>query len=285
MRHDLGREPLDWGRRYLMCPPDHFTVDYAINPWMDAEATVDAARAHAQWNGLVGAIEAAGGKVDRLTPDPELPDMVFTANAGVVDGNTFIPARMRFPQRSREPELAGKWAEAHGYTVRTITAAAFEGMGDALPFRGTLVAGFGQRSEREAWESIGRSLDIPVMTIELPDPRFYHIDLVFAPLDSASALIAPIGLSPGDLERLAGLVPDPLLLTDEEAMRFAANSIVVGRTVIGPWQSDRLQSELRARGFEPVVAPVDEFLKAGGAVRCLTLPLDVRLSRDLAQSA
>lgn len=276
---------LDWGHHYLMCPPDHYSVEYAINPWMDHGTTVDRSRAVHQWERLVTTIERAGGLVDVVTPDPGLPDMVFTANAGVISDRTFIPASMRFPERAREPELVAAWAEEQGFAVVPVAEGTFEGMGDLLPFAGRFVAGHGHRSNRVAWRTISQVLSTPVIDIALPEPRFYHLDLVFTPLDSHSALIAPLGLTSAGLETLMALVPDPILLTDAEALSFSANSIVVGGTVISPALSDRLSTELRDRGFNPVVAPVGEFLKAGGAVRCLTLPLDVELGADIARSA
>ena len=84
-----------WGRRYLMCPPAHFGVLYEINPWMHREVTVDVDRAQAQWDELVRTIRAAGAVVELLEPVEGLPDLVFTANAGVVNGSQFVPTRFR----------------------------------------------------------------------------------------------------------------------------------------------------------------------------------------------
>ena len=276
---------LDWGRHYLMCPPDHFTVEYAINPWMTTEVAVDSAAAHEQWSGIVAAIESAGGRVSTIAPDPDLPDMVFTANAGLVSDGVFAPARMRFPERGREPELAAAWAAAAGMDIQSIQAGTFEGMGDALPFGDVFVAGHGQRSDLAAWRALSPLLGIDFVTVELPDPRFYHVDLVFSPLDRRTALVAPAGLTKRGLQTIRRLVPDPIMLTDDEATSFTANSIVVNNTVISPAASPRVQAELHRRGFDSVIAPVPEFLKAGGAVRCLTLPLDALPAADLAQSA
>ena len=276
---------LGWGRHYLMCPPDHFSVEYAINPWMTTDVPVDRVAAREQWDGIVAAIEAAGGRVSTIAPHPDLPDMVFTANAGVVANGVFSPARMRFSERRREPELVADWAASVGFDVVSSDVGPFEGMGDALPFRGTLVTGHGLRSTLGAWRSLSRRLGLTMLAVELPDPRFYHVDLVFTPLNDTSAVVAPAGLTSEGLEAIRRLVPDPILLTDDEAESFSANSIVVGRTVISPAASPRLQNELARRGYRSVVTPVPEFLKAGGAVRCLTLPLDVQLAPELAQSA
>ena len=138
----------NWGRRYLMCPPDHFTVEYAINPWMTLDDPVDPVLAMKQWSELVTAIEDAGGVVETIDGHPTLPDMVFTANLAVVSDGMFVPATMRHIERAGEPELATRWAAKRGFAVKSVPAEAgsFEGMGDALPFGSGFIAGFGPRS-------------------------------------------------------------------------------------------------------------------------------------------
>lgn len=276
---------MDWGRRYLMCPPDHYTVAYAINPWMDEGATVDLDLAADQWLALRAAIEQAGGTVEVIEQDPALPDMVFTANLGVVANGVFVPARMRYAERRAEPEHAARWAAACGFTVEPTRTGTFEGMGDALPFNGTLIAGVGDRSTSSAWAAVADGTGWDIRTVELPDPRFYHIDLVFCPLDDEHALIAPLGLTDEGLATLRELVRTPIIVEDTDALSFAANSIVVGETIIMPACSPELESRLTALGLQVVVVDVSEFLKAGGAVRCLTLPLDATLPVALQRSA
>ncbi len=270
---------LTWGRRYLMCPPTHFDVSYAINPWMQLAVPVDRALAQRQWETLVGALREAGAEVELLEPQPGLPDLVFTANLGLVDGTTFIPARMRHPERRDEPAHAERWFRSHGYDVRPLGEDVVqEGAGDGLPFEGTLVGGYRTRSSASSYVDIGRIVDARILPVELVDERFYHVDIVFCPLDSSSALLAAGKLDADSARLVLELVPDPILLSDEEAQAFCANAVVVGRSVVMPACTPRLERELRARGFEPVVVDVSEFLKAGGGPRCLTLALDVVLS-------
>ncbi len=272
---------LTWGRRYLMCPPTHFDVSYAINPWMDVAVKVDRTRAQRQWDALVQALTDAGAQIETLAPHAALPDLVFTANLGLVDRDRFIPARMRHPQRQAEPAHAEAWFRAHGYAIRRMTEDVVqEGAGDGLPFDGTLVGGYRTRSSASAYVDLARLTDARILPVELVDERFYHVDIVFCPLDARSALIAPQKMDADGARLVQELVADPILLTDEEAEAFSANAVVVGRTVVMPACSPRLRTELRERGFEPVVVDVSEFLKAGGGPRCLTLALDVELSRQ-----
>lgn len=266
------------GRRYLMCPPAHFDVSYAINPWMDLAVPIDPARAQRQWDELVATLRAAGAQIETLPPHPGLPDLVFTANLGLVDGETFIPARMRHAERRGEPALAERWFAEHGYAIRRLgDHVVQEGAGDAVSFGGTLVGAYRTRSSASAYVDLARIVDAPILPVELTDERFYHLDIVFCPLDSATALVALGKLDDESARLVRALVPDPIVLTDDEAEAFSANAVVVGRTVVMAACSLRLAGELRARGFEPVVVDVSEFIKAGGGPRCLTLALDVRL--------
>jgi ornithine--oxo-acid transaminase len=268
--------------RILMCPPDHFEVAYAINPWMEGQAPVDRELAHEQWSALRATLGAAGAEVEVLPAVDGLPDLVFTANAGLVDGRTFIPARMRHPERVPEAEHTSAWFRERGFAVRELPASVVhEGAGDALRFASTLVGGHRTRSTAGAYVELARAIRAQVLPVELVDPRLYHVDLVFCPLDDRHAIVAPVGLDAEGLRLVRELVPEPLELTEEEALSFCANSVVVGRTVVMPACPPRVEARLRAWGFEPVVVDVSEFLKAGGGPKCLTLRLDEDLSGAL----
>ena len=273
---------LTWGRRYLMCPPAHFDVSYAINPWMDVTVPVDRRRAQRQWDALVEVLMAAGAAIELLDPAPGLPDLAFTANLGLVDGKAFMPSRMRHPQRRPEVRHAEPWFESRGYEVHRLDAdVVHEGAGDALPFAGTLVGGYRTRSSASAYVDLARLVPSRILPVELVDERFYHLDLVFCPLDASSAMVVTGAMDPEGGQVLGRLVPDLIELSDDEAARFCANSVVVGSTVVMPACPPRLERELRARGLEAIVVDVSEFLKAGGGPRCLTLALDVHLDDRL----
>jgi N-dimethylarginine dimethylaminohydrolase len=281
---------LAWGRRFLMCPPHHFGVLYEINPWMHRQVQVDHERALGQWQGLVDTRRAAGAEVVVMEPPPEepegphVPDLVFTANAGVVNGGQFVPSHFRHPERQPETEVDAAWFAARGWQVdRLPLDLRHEGAGDALPFtpaggRTVLLSGYSFRSDARAASELSRLLACPTRPVQLVDPRLYHLDLTFCPLDDRRAIVAPSGWDAYGRRVVEALVPEPLVLEPEEALAFCANSVVVGTTVVMPAVPVRVGRELEARGFTPVEARVDEFLKAGGGCRCLTLALDVRLS-------
>ncbi|MGK2947988.1 MAG: dimethylarginine dimethylaminohydrolase family protein [Acidimicrobiales bacterium] len=275
---------LSWGRRYLMCPPHHFGVLYEINPWMHEEVQVDHDLASQQWEGLVASLRLAGAEVVVLDPHPEVPDLVFTANAGLVNGSQFVPSHFRHPQRQGETEINSAWFAAQGFTVdRLPEALDHEGAGDALPFtpeggQTVLVSGYSFRSDAAALPELSRLLRCPVKAVQLVDERLYHVDLTFCPLDDRRAICAPMGWDAYGRKVVEALVPEPLWLEDDEALAFTANSVVVGTTVLMPATPPRVGRQLEAWGFTVVEQPIDEFLKAGGGCRCLTLALDTTLS-------
>jgi N-dimethylarginine dimethylaminohydrolase len=269
---------LPWGRRYLMCPPEHFGVLYEINPWMHREVAVDPDRARSQWDGLVQLLRDAGAEIEVIEPHQGWPDMVFTANAGVVNGDQFVPAHFRNPERQGETPIFAAWFEARGYTVdRLPEELDHEGAGEALPFRDVLVSSYRFRTDAQSHAVLSHLTGSPVRTIELVDPRYYHLDLTFCPLDDERAIVVPDAWDDYGRRVIKELVPEPLALLPEEAETFSANAVVVGRNIVMPSCSTRVGRQLEAWGYDVAVADVSEFLKAGGGVRCLTLALDVEL--------
>lgn len=275
---------LSWGRRYLMCPPHHFGVLYEINPWMHEEVAVEHDAAAQQWEDLVANLRLAGAEVLTMDAHPTVPDLVFTANAGIVNGRQFVPSHFRHPERQPETEIDAEWFAAAGFQVDRLPGELdHEGAGDALPFtpegRSTvLVSGYSFRSDAAAVTALGDLVGCPVKAVQLVDPRLYHLDLTFCPLDERRALCAPLGWDRYGRKVMEALVPEPLWLEDDEALAFCANSVVVGTTIVMPSTPPRVGRQLEAWGFTVVESPVDEFLKAGGGCRCLTLALDVTLS-------
>jgi len=286
---DSNRTPA-WGRQYLMVEPNHFRVDYAINPFMDPADQPDPTLAHEQWQHLVAALRAAGAEVDVLRQRPDAPDMVYAMNLGLVVNRTagdrhVVLSHMRFPQRRVETGTAQAWFADQGYSTSYVGrdgVGAHLEAGDAFAFGDALVVGYGPRTEELALKHLATELDVRVRGLRITHPGMYHLDLAFCPLDERRAIVCPAALDDASAAAVLRLVPEPLVLTEEEALTtFCANSVVVGRTVIMPAVPDRVRAQLEAWDFEVVVVDVSEFHKGGGSIRCLTNPLDLVAGRDL----
>jgi N-dimethylarginine dimethylaminohydrolase len=267
---------------YLMCPPDHYGISYEINPWMDRMNQPDLDLAREQWYNLVSNIQEAGAVVEIVPPVPSLPDKVFMADTGIIDQNRFIMSRFRYPLRQPETEYAADWFRSRNYEVLEFPLGAAESLesSDVAPFRRCLVAGYGFRTTLSAHKTLARLLQKQVLSIKFVDPRFYHLDISFCPLDDRRAIVAPAAWSRYSCELVEKLIPESLVLELDEAMTFCANAIVVGKTVIMPSCPLRVGRILERWGFMICVSPVSEFLKAGGAVHCLALDLQGCLSQS-----
>jgi N-dimethylarginine dimethylaminohydrolase len=259
----------------LMCPPDYYGIEYEINPWMNRRRQCDAAEAAAQWRGLRQILEAAGARVSCVVPVPGLPDLVFTANAGLVYRDEVVLAQFRHVERrAEEPRDETAFAE-HGFRVRRLPAGmSFEGAGDALFCGPTLFAGYRIRSDILAHQAVAALLGCEVIPLELVAPHFYHLDTCFCPVAPGVAIYYPPAFDEYGQRVLVELIPDLIAVGEEEARRMACNAVVVGRKVVTNSGCPELHAALRARGFETFETPLGEFIKAGGSAKCLTLRLD-----------
>jgi N-dimethylarginine dimethylaminohydrolase len=281
---------LAWGTTYVAVRPDHFRVDYRINPFMDLTVQPDPARAREQWDALVATLEELGGTVHVLDQRPDAPDMVYAMNLGLAlerpDGSRHVVmSHMRHAERRMEGTSAEPWFADHGFTTSHVgrdgVGAHFEA-GDAFAFGDSLVVGYGPRTEELGLKHLATDLGVRVRGMRITHPGMYHLDLAFCPLDSTRAIVCPDAFDEVSARAVMELVPEPLVITEAEALStFAANSVVVGRTVLMPACPDHARARLEEWGFEVRLLDLSEFHKGGGSIRCLTNPVDVRLGRDL----
>ncbi|MDZ8081566.1 MAG: TIGR00300 family protein [Nostoc sp. SerVER01] len=262
--------------RFLMCPPDHYDVDYVINPWMEGNIHKSSRdRAVEQWQGLHQILKQHA-IVDLIPPEKGWPDLVFTANAGLVLGENVVLSRFLHKERQGEEPYFKQWFEANGYTVNELPKdLPFEGAGDALLDREGrwLWAGYGFRSELDSHPYLAKWLDIEVLSLRLIDERFYHLDTCFCPLANGYLLYYP-GAFDSYSNRLIQMRVAPekrIAIAEADAVNFACNAVNVESIVIMNKASDALKSRLAEVGFQVLETPLTEFLKAGGAAKCLTL--------------
>ncbi len=262
--------------RILMCPPNHYDVDYVINPWMEGNIHKSSRdRATEQWHKLFHIIKDHA-LVELVDPQPGWPDMVFTANAGLVLGKKVVLSRFFHKERQGEEPYFKQWFEAQGYTVYELPKdLPFEGAGDALLDREGrwLWAGYGFRSELDSHSYIAKWLDIEVISLQLADERFYHLDTCFCPLNRGYLLYYPPAFDFYSNRIIEMRVPPEkrIAIGEADAVNFACNAVNVEDKVIMNKVSDDLKQRLKAVGFEVFETTLSEFLKAGGAAKCLTL--------------
>jgi len=259
----------------LMCPPDFYGIHYEINPWMDVTRQAECAVAVKQWRALYAHITAAGARVSLLEPVQGLPDLVFTANAAMIFRSRALLSRFRHRQRQGEETYNRKWFTANGFEVVDVPENfSFEGAGDALFCGDTLYAGYRMRSDAAGHQQIGRMIGCRVIPVELVDARYYHLDTCFCPLREGESIWYPAAFDEYGQRAMREHISKLIEVERTEAERFACNAVVIGRRVITNTGCDGLHAALAKRGYEPLATPLDEFVKAGGSAKCLTLRLD-----------
>jgi N-dimethylarginine dimethylaminohydrolase len=265
-------------QRLLMCPPDYFGVQYVINPWMEGHVNSTLSGvATTQWNDLFEVVKQHG-EVDLLPAAPGLPDLVFTANAAVVQGGQAILSSFLYEERQPEEPHFQRWLAKEGFEVHTLPReVSFEGAGDALFDQKTdrLWFGHGVRSSLSALPYLERIFDVQVQPLSLLQTRYYHLDTCFCPLERGYLLYYPDAFDKASNAAIERLVPEEfrLAVPDEDAVHFACNAINIGRFVILNKMSQTSKQWLAERGFSVVETPATEFMKAGGSTKCLSLRL------------
>ena len=262
----------------LMCTPEYFGVRYAINPWMEDQiGQVDSAVAMQRWTEFYRTLQRHA-EVHLIDPQPHVPDLVFTANAGLMVDGQFIPSRFKHEERRREEPLFREWFKTRSDRIIHLPKNLyFEGAGDALvqPGRKLLWAGYGFRTDREAHQFLAEQLELEVMSLHLIHPSFYHLDTCFCPLLDDQAMYYPAAFDAASLKSIETHIrpENRIIVAEEDALHFACNAVLVDRTLFLNHASPELIQLLEQKGYTPAIQPVSEFLKAGGANKCLTLAL------------
>lgn len=257
-------------RHYVMTPPAFFTVEYAINPWMDPTTVVDTARALAQWETLLRIYTGLGHTVEVVDPVAGLPDMVYAANGGLIISDVAVVARFAYPQRAAESDAYAEWMRRNGFDP-VQTRYVNEGQGDLLAVGSMILAGSGFRTDRRAHDEIAALIGRPVVGLELVDPRFYHLDTALAVLDDTTIAYYPPAFSDASRTTLSTLFPDAIEVGSADASVLGLNAVSDGYHVVLPAAATGFADQLTAAGFQPVGVDLSELLKGGGSVKCCTL--------------
>ncbi len=263
---------------FLMCPPTLYDVDYVINPWMAGNIHASSrTRAAEQWQHLYEAVSKIA-TVELVEPEPGSPDMVFTANAGLEHNGIVAISSFFHPERQGEEPHFRRWFQQAGYKLIDIPRATpFEGEGDALfaTASGCLWVGHGPRTALSCHRMLHDIWDIPIVPLHLIDPRFYHLDTCFAPLEGGYVMYFPDAFDHLSLHRIEAFYPPEkrIVIREADAVCFACNAINVGRNLILNKIGNRLSGQLEQLGFKVIQVELTEFLKAGGAAKCLVMKL------------
>jgi N-dimethylarginine dimethylaminohydrolase len=259
-----------------MCPPVYFDVSYAINPWMDPATAVNRGRALDQWSTLVEAYRSHGHRVDLLDPVDGLPDLVFAANGATVIDGQVLQARFANPQRSAEAGIHADWHRRHGLSYGgrgvQLPSAVNEAEGDFAVTSDRILAGYGFRTRVEAHREIGALTSREVVSLELVNPLFYHLDVALTVLDDVADQLAyyPPAFSIASQQLLADLYPNAIIATDDDAYALGLNCVSDGYHVFIPAHAEELRENLRAAGFDPIEIDLSELRRGGGSVKCCT---------------
>jgi N-dimethylarginine dimethylaminohydrolase len=268
-------------RRYLMCPPRYFTVEYSINPWMDPSRPVDTDLALEQWTALKETYERHGHTVEVIEPVRGLPDMVFAANSGTVIGGRVLGSRFRAPQRAAEAEHFRRWFLANGYRDVVMPTSTNEAEGDFTWTGSLLLAGTGFRTDPGAHGEAQEVLGVPTVSLRLVDPRFYHLDTALFVLtewglgEREQIAYYPGAFSPGSRRVLRRLYPDAIIATADDAECLGLNGVSDGRNVVLPKEAKKLADQLAHHGYQPELVDISELRKSGGGPKCCTLEIRV----------
>lgn len=261
-------------KQILMCKPDYFDIEYEINPWMHLNNPVNIELAKNQWSQLYDDYKnKLNWDVRLIDPIEHLPDMVFTANGGlVIDGKVALPT-FRSPERQPETEIFKKWFESQGFNEFFISKHDFEGEGDALSWNDHIFIGYPWRSDKASHNEIGTFFNRKVVSLQLADARFYHLDTCLTPVDNETIAIWNKAFTKESLSLIHELVPNVIEATDEDALAYGLNAMSDGNNVVLSDRASGLIEKYKSMNKNVFPVPISEFQKSGGGVKCLTLEL------------
>lgn len=259
-------------RTVLMCRPEYFTVSYRINPWMHPEDPTDTSLAVRQWDVLYRTYLDLGFEVHLIDPIAGLPDMVYAANGGFVIDNIAYGASFTYPERQPEGPAYMDWFREAGFDVR-VPEEINEGEGDFLLVNGMILAGTGFRTASNSHEEIARIYGREVVSLNLINPSFYHLDTAVAVLDDTNIAYLPSAFDEASLATLRRLFPDAVIVTEEDAGVLGLNSFSDGYNIVIASRAKDFERQLRERGYNPIGVDLSELLLGGGGVKCCTLEL------------
>lgn len=258
-------------RSLLLCPPTYFSVKYKINPWMNPTVAVREDLASKQWQALVEVYENLSLPINAIAPVPDLPDMVFAANGFFSIDKKAVVARYRYRERQGETKFYKQWLWDNGFEVIDPKPIIYEGQGDTLLVDDVILQGYGFRSDREIVRVLSNTFpNKKVVPLRLIDERFYHLDICCFPINRELVYFYDKALDQKSVSTIKKLFKRAIAVSDQEALSFSLNSAVIDHTVITNSKAKLFGDRVSAEGLKVISLDMSEFIKSGGAVKCLT---------------
>ncbi|MDA1317347.1 MAG: arginine deiminase family protein [bacterium] len=261
-------------KKILLCPPTYYDIKYEINPWMDIDNPVDRSLAQEQYERLKQTYNLLHVPYDELLPNKDVPDQVFTTDTGHAEGNIFIRANFKYDERKKEAEIAEHYFKTKGYSIHTLPEGIYFEGGDLLKFEDTYILGWGKRTSKEAKAYIEKNLDVEIISLELPDEAFYHLDTCVAPITKDVVIANMEALTSEGIKSLKHHFNTIIPTTKEDNELLACNLMNIdGKAVLTQGISSTLQAELRPYVDLINTVPMSEYIKGGGSVHCVSLEI------------
>lgn len=261
-------------KKILLCPPTYYNIKYEINPWMDIDNPINRKLAQEQYERLKQTYNLLHVPYDELKPDKNLPDQVFTTDTGHAEGNIFISAQFKYPERTKEANIARQYFQKKGYTIHTLPKGVFFEGGDLIKYKDIYLFGYGKRSTASAQQHLEKILDTEIIPIELPDPSFYHLDTCIAPINSQVILANIDALTKEGYTTIQKHFKTIIPTSTEDNQLLACNLMNIdGKAVLTQGITESLQKELRKYVDLINTVPMSEYIKGGGSVHCVSLEI------------
>lgn len=260
--------------KLLMCPPAGLMEECELAPWMSRRNECSGDPTCRAWYHLYRTLyDEIGVEIELIRTTEASPNMMFTANAGLVRGQFALLSNFRYPQKQLEEANFRRWFEANGYKVQSPSIGCkFEGERDAIHAGGMVLAGYYKRSEICAHRWLSETLALPVMSLQLIDDSLTHLDNCLFPLGDDTVVYYP-----GAFDEYARRVISNSFLTIEvskdDAVRLGCSALTIDNQVVLPAGCSELAFEIEKRGYVTHSVDVSPFQSSAAGCKGLVLTL------------
>lgn len=258
--------------RVIVRPPgDAFRDALSEHPRTSA---LDPERARRQHAAFVAALETAGARLERLPPEPDLPDATFVSDTLLAfpqEGATrlLVLTRPGAPTRRAEVSTVAARARALAPDARVVEIrepGTLDG-GDVICFADRVAIGLSARTNREGANQLASAIHpLGYRSYLCPVEGRLHLATAVTSLGPNRLIGTPAGFESLDAVGAAGGVERLVLLPDELP---AANVLALGSHCLMVSGYPRAAELLRRAGDTVIELELDEFGRADGGPTCL----------------